>query len=283
MIKYDKIYLGSICNNKCSLCLSNKAIPFQSDLNTIFNFLEQKQSLENILLYGGEPTLRKDILQIIQKAVTLGAKRIKILTNGRILSDINTLYSLMDAGCFLFEIKLWGSNPVVHDKITRITGSFHETISSLNNLAPIQDKFVAVRIPICKDNYRDIQNIVILSINFGVNRIILSYNDPNLSLKDILPFVINSLNISIFNRTWILTEGFPFCVMKDLAKHMNEIYGDSIFSIGYNLTHHNKCSDCVFRTICPGIDSEYIKNNSIEFSPVLESKYLEDIRRLYES
>ncbi len=279
MLKYHKIYLGHLCNNRCINCVSS-SISSKNELDVV---LSSSEKIDNILLYGGEPTLRADILQIIQNLVKSGTKRIKILTNGRILSNINNLYSLIDAGCFLYEIKLWGSNPVVHDKITRITGSFHDTINGLSNLSSIQDKFVAIRIPVCKDNYRDIQDIVILSINFGVNRIILSYNDPALCYRDILPFLVNSINISIFNRTWILTEGFPFCVMQGYEKHMNEIYEGNTLLFYKNLTYHEKCSDCVFKTECPGINSEYIRKNGMEFLPVIENKYLEDIRRLYES
>lgn len=277
MLKYHKIYLGNICNNNCIYCTFKNIS--SNDLNTI---LSSSEKIENVLLYGGEPTLRSDIFQIIRKLVNSGAGRIKILTNGRRLSDINYLYKLIDAGCFLFEFKLWGSNPMIHDKITRTSNSFYETVNGLNNLASVQDKFVSVRIPVCRDNYRDIQDIVVLSINFGVNRIILSYSDPKLSMKDALPFIFNSINISIFNRTWILTEGFPFCVMKNLEKHMSEIYGDSQVFNACNLTYHEKCSECVFRNLCSGINSEYLTNNGMEFLPVTENNNLEDIRRLYE-
>ncbi len=279
MLKYHKIYLGNLCNNKCIHCISKNISP-KYNLDTVLNSSEK---IENILLYGGEPTLRTDILLIIQNLVKSGAKRIKILTNGRVLSDINNLYRLVDAGCFLFEIKLWGSNPIAHDKITRVSGSFHETINGLNNLTSIQDKFVAMRIPICRDNYRDIQDMVILSINFGANRIILSHNDPKLSFKEVLPFVFNSINISLFNRTWILTENFPFCVMKGFEKHMNEIYEGKALLFDTNIKYNEKCSVCIFKTICSGINSEYIRNNGMEFLPVIESKYFDDIRRLYES
>jgi sulfatase maturation enzyme AslB (radical SAM superfamily) len=283
MLKYKKIFLGNSCNNRCLHCSYRQKDPSSTDINTILHSLNQKKE-ENVLFYGGEPALRNDLFQIINAAKENGYRRIKLLTNGRAFSDINFLYQTINAGCYLFEIKLWGSNPSLHDYLTQSPNSFEETISGLENLANLPyDKFVCVRIPVCKENYADVENTVATALNFGVNRIILSMQDHQLVFHTVLPHIKNAINISIFNRIWVLTEGLPFCIMQGLEQHMNEIYQgwDSLYEKTFK--QHGHCFECVHKEICPGVESGYPeKHGDKEFSPVPANKYSRDIKALYE-
>jgi MoaA/NifB/PqqE/SkfB family radical SAM enzyme len=226
LLRYKEIFLGGPCSNNCLYCpASHKSSP-QIESTHITASLKQEGE-DGIALYGGEPALRSDLPEIIRTARENGFRRIKLLTNGRAFSDIQFLQRVITAGCCLFEIKLWGSNPSLHDHITKTPGSFWETINGLENLAGLSgDKFVCIRIPVCKENYTDVENTVVTSLNFGINRIVLSVQDHRLSFESILPHVKNAINISIFNRTWIQTEGIPFCVMKGLEPHIGEILND---------------------------------------------------------
>ena len=123
MLRYKEIFLGSQCNNKCLYCpVCHKDLP-QPDLHSLLDSLKKRED-DNVVLYGGEPTLNKDLFAIIDAAKKNGYRRIKLITNGRALSDAQFLYRLIAAGCRLFEIKLWGSHPPLHDHLTRTAGSF---------------------------------------------------------------------------------------------------------------------------------------------------------------
>ena len=283
MLKYKEIFLGKSCNNRCLHCSYRRKDTSSTDINTILHSLNQKKE-ENVLFYGGEPALRNDLFQIINAAKENGYRRIKLLTNGRAFSDINFLYQTINAGCYLFEIKLWGSNPSLHNYLTQSPNSFEETISGLENLANLPyDKFVCVRIPVCKENYADVENTVAAALNFGVNRIILSMQDHRLVFHTVFPHIGNAINISIFNRIWVLTEGLPFCIMQGLEQHMNEIYQgwDSLYEKTFK--QHGHCFECIYKEICPGVESGYLeKHGDKEFSPVPANKYSRDIKALYE-
>jgi sulfatase maturation enzyme AslB (radical SAM superfamily) len=282
-LRYKKIFIADQCNNNCLPCPFRQKYPSQPDLDTIITLLKQKKE-DNVVFYGGEPTLRNDLLGVILAAKKNGYRRIKLLTNGRAFSDIHFLQKLVSSGCYLFEIKLWGSNPSLHDHITQLTGSFQETIQGLENLAGLpHEKFVSVRIPVCKENYADLENTVITALNFGINRVILSFHDYKLAFGKVLSHIKNAINISIFNRIWILTEGLPFCTMHGLENHMGEIYygWDTIFNRTFQ--HHTHCMDCIFRELCPGVETRYLEQfGEKEFSPVTANKYLKDIKALYE-
>ena len=253
------------------------------DFSLIRSSLDQRET-DSVVLYGGEPTLRNDLMDIIYAARGKGCRRIKLLTNGRSFSNIHYLQQVINAGCSLFEITLWGSNPDLHDHLSRTSGSFWETVRGLENLSGIPgDKFVCLRIPVCKENYSDLESIVVTALNFGTNRIILSMQDPTLSFQSAQPHIINSINISIFNRVWILTEGIPYCLMQGLEQHISEIYSgwETLYERMYQ--QHKHCAKCVYRELCPGTEVRYIKQfGDGEFSPVRPGKFFQDIKVLYD-
>ena len=284
MLKYKEIFLGnSPCNNKCLHCSIREKDSSKTDLSSILSSLKEKTE-ENVALYGGDPTLRSDLLEIIRAARRDGYRRIKLLTNGRAFSNTQFVDQIMKAGCNLFEITLWGSNPSLHDYLTQTSGSFWETIRGLENLAGLaDDRFVCIRIPVCKENHSDLENCVTTALSFNVNRIILSFQDDHLSFQQVLPHINNAINISIFNRIWIQTEGIPFCIMQGLEQHIGEILAGLNTIYSKTFQHHNCCIQCIYKDLCPGLEVKYVGHfGDKEFSPVITNKYSQDIRTLYE-
>jgi MoaA/NifB/PqqE/SkfB family radical SAM enzyme len=283
LLKYKEIFLGNCsCNNKCLHCLIKKDQQ-RPDLDSIIDSLE-KRDTDNVMFYGGDPTLRSDLTEIVRSAREKGYRRIKLLTNGRAFSSMQLLQGIINAGCYLFEIELWGSNPSLHDHLTRVSGSFWETMSGLENLAGHpHEKFVSVRVPVCEENYPDIENTVATALNFGVNRVILSVQDNTLSFQSAFPHIRNAINISIFNRTWILTEFVPFCVMQELEQHVSEIYSGLNTIYEKTFRKHKYCAECIYNELCHGFEAKYVEQfGHREFSPVKASKYFRDIEKLYE-
>jgi len=83
LLKYKEIFLGNgSCNNKCLHCLIGQKDQSKPDFNVIVDSLE-KRDADNVMFYGGEPTLRSDLPEIIHAARKNGYRRIKLLTNGR--------------------------------------------------------------------------------------------------------------------------------------------------------------------------------------------------------
>jgi sulfatase maturation enzyme AslB (radical SAM superfamily) len=282
LLKYKEIFLGGRCNNNCLYCPTLHKDSPPNDFDHIISLLNEKDE-DSVALYGGEPTLRNDLLEIIRTARGKGYRRIKLLTNGRSLSDFSFLEQVINAGCSLFEIELWDSNPQLHDHLTGVPGSIMETVRGLENLGGLADKkFVCMRIPVCNENYQDIENTVATSLSFGIDRIILSIQDHKLSFQSILPHIKNAINISIFNRIWIMTEGMPFCIMSGLEQHMGETYyGWKTY--GRIFKQHGYCTGCVYKELCPGTDEGYLKHfGNKEFTPVVASKHFKDIKALYE-
>jgi hypothetical protein len=146
-----------------------------------------------------------------------------------------------------------------------------------------EDKFVCIRIPVCRENYTDLGNTVAAALNFGVNRIILSIEDHTLSFQSALPHIRNAINISIFNRTWILTEGVPFCLMAGLEHHIGEMYQGLTTIYERTFEKHRYCTECMYRELCSGVDAAYVKQfGDTEFLPVTVNRHVQDIKAFYE-
>lgn len=282
MLRYKKIFVNNQCNNHCLYCLYlNKGL-LQPSFESIMAEITDKEQ-DGIEFYGGEPTIRSDLVSILWTAKKKGFRRIKLTTNGRAFSDIHFLQSIISAGGNIFEIKLWGSTSHLHDSITRVHGSFIETLRGLDNLTNLlEEKFICIRIPVCEQNYLDLENTVAMILGFGINRIILSYADPNLLFRKAMIHIKNAINIAILNRIWILTEGLPFCIMNGLEPHILEIYSGWNNSDRRSFQRHKNCINCIFRELCPGIPNDYLKRfGEDEFLPVKDSKYFSDIKAIY--
>lgn len=283
MLRYKEIFLGNQCNNKCLYCLYRQKDFSHPDFKAVTTALKHGEE-DGVALYGGEPTLRNDLVEIIHTAKQNGYRRIKLITNGRTFSNNQFLLKIVQAGCNLFEIKLWGSHPELHDNLTQAGGSFWQTIQGLENLQRLTlDKFICLRIPLCKQNYTDMINIITTGINFGVHRVILSLQAHNLTLKELIPHVHTAIQVSILNRVWILTEGLPFCVMQGLEHHISETYNGYESAMNPRTRkQHKYCKHCIYQEICPGIEIEYLNQFGYgEFTPVKGSKYIQDIKVLY--
>jgi sulfatase maturation enzyme AslB (radical SAM superfamily) len=284
LITYRRIFVGNQCNNRCLYCDYRHRGESNPDLGEISEDMDHAVGVDSVEFYGGEPTIREDFISIIDRAQEKGFKRIKLVTNGRMFSDMDMAIQAIESGCYLFEIKVHGSNPRVHDAITGVDGSFWQTIQGIQNLRGIDmlkdspfDPFIGVKISICKENSADIENAVVNLLQFKVDRIILSFDDNALAMTKALPHIQNAINISILNRVWIVTQKIPLCLMEGFEHHVSEVYAVSHNRFG----HHKNCAKCVYGDICPGVNVDYLKKFGFrEFRHVTKSKYSEDMLRL---
>lgn len=82
-----------------------------------------------LTLSGGEATLRKDFLELLQQARSLGFQ-VVIYTNGL---KLDKEYLQRIAACYPWsvEFSVYSATPAQHDAVTRVPGSFAKTMASL--------------------------------------------------------------------------------------------------------------------------------------------------------
>ena len=88
-IKKTVIFAGYTCNNRCIFCINynKRDIPPPSTKEIKKEiFSAKKRGSTYLELIGGEPTIRQDIIELIEFAKTIGFDTIMIATNGRMLT-----------------------------------------------------------------------------------------------------------------------------------------------------------------------------------------------------
>lgn len=112
------------CNLICPVCLagSSRESRWEPTLDDIGEMLKELLSCEGgptaIQFSGGEPTLRKDLSEIISMAKDIGFKFMEIDTNGiKLAKDPQLARELADAGLSGIYLQFDGLDPSVHLKI----------------------------------------------------------------------------------------------------------------------------------------------------------------------
>lgn len=97
------------CNMNCVNCYSpDRDVP-DMDVNILYDMLEQLPKKTEIRLYGGEPTMRKDLPEIISKIKHMG-HRTSLLTNGLMFARDGYARELADAGLRAVHISMNGAD-----------------------------------------------------------------------------------------------------------------------------------------------------------------------------
>ena len=126
------------CNMNCPICLANiPAMGFQFNppmeyFEKIFKKVALMNPRPKIQLFGGEPTVRNDLIEIIERAASYGLHA-RVVTNGVRLADADYCRKLLATGTqlmFAFD----GRNPEIYTKIRRNPGAYESKLQALENI-----------------------------------------------------------------------------------------------------------------------------------------------------
>ena len=152
--------VGQRCNLKCVHCYSqSKDIEYPGELNT----KEAKAMLDGlaeygapvILFSGGEPLMRKDLMELITYAKDKGLRAV-ISTNGTLITE-EKAEELKQFGLSYVGISLDGLRET-NDKFRGIEGAFDDALQGIRNCLKLGIK-VGLRFTINKRNAQDIPGI----------------------------------------------------------------------------------------------------------------------------
>lgn len=165
------------CNLKCIHCYENAGLPGPDELTT-------EEALKGIDILadagvlilafsGGEPTMRPDILKLIQRSTDQGMFT-AIATNAIAFDSRRKVKEFQEAGLQFAQISLDGLNPETHDKFRGVPGAFKKTVQGIKNCVA-EDLFVEMATTATRFNYKEIPAIIEFAEKLGVNWFML-YN-----------------------------------------------------------------------------------------------------------
>lgn len=303
MYKSYDLKLGYSCNNHCLHCviedskqnLLKQHFPIDISTNDALRLLEDEISkgLDSVTITGGEATIRGDFSEILDFCAN-HSLNITLQTNGRFLSKPEIQEAISNKKITLV-VALHGTNPDIHDSITRVPGSFEQTISGIQ-AARTNNIPVILKTVISKINMYTLSSFVPLMIKENLQDINMAFPHAQGNARiffesiiprycDLRPQIMNLASLAKKNHINLSFETIPFCVLPEYPEMMSELVyrckavkctqvNEDTFD--WNVvrkrikTKMPFCSSCFFDKYCEGPWSEYVDKYGIsEFNPIV--------------
>lgn len=274
-----RITLTHTCNFSCFFCHMEGEDELQGMLKPEEIALVAKVGMEfgvkTVKLTGGEPTLRRDLIQIIRLLKEIGIKEVSMTTNGVLLS--NLAYKLKEAGLDRVNISLHALDRELFKEITGVDAlsKVIEGIRAAINagLRPVKLNFV-----VTKKNLSQLDKIIEFAESLGVDELHLIELHPVGLGKDAFNYHVNldSVEKAISekaNKIEIRNKHFrPRYHLGNLVIEIVKPYANPIFCAGCNrirLTADGKLKTCLYRQdkeidIIDILRGDYTKEEKIE-------------------
>lgn len=226
-IRRVDVKVGYSCNNNCMHCVIGDRRGTFADRSTqaVKDILcETREKFNDVVLTGGEFTIRKDSLEIVKHASDLGFI-VNLQSNARAFSSkkyceeyIHALGTAKGA----FTLALLSSTEDLHNALTR-ANSYLQVIKGLSNLIELGQN-VNTNTVITKINYRTLPETAKLLVHMGINSYqfafvhccgnAFKYIDRILPRKsDVAPYVKRALQVGIDRGISSAVEAFPMCFL----------------------------------------------------------------------
>ncbi|MFH1234305.1 MAG: radical SAM protein [Candidatus Diapherotrites archaeon] len=300
--------LGFACNNNCLSCPQAHRRHF-GDLATekIKEFLDEgrKKGDIQVVLTGGEPTIRPDIVEIVGYAREIGYSDIQLQTNGRMLAYKDFCKKLVDAGASSFMFGIHGSSAEVHDYLTQSPGAFSQALQGVKNLVALRESLrismISVNSVVSKASYRQAPETARLFAGLGIDQLQFAFIHcvgnalKNIELllptkTEVMPFIHEGLEIGLKAGMAMRVEAYPFCFLKGYEQCSSEIhapYKEIMDAEGLRENFNQirrgakrkgpQCKECKFDLVCSGPWKEYVEIYGFgEFKPV-PGKKIQDV------
>lgn len=270
------INLTYACINNCIFCATWDRYKLSQKFSYVIAqlLLYYKKWVQLLDLDGWEPTLYKELFQVIKIAKKIGYKTINVTSSWRKYKDIVYLENLLMTWVDSLLVSIHWTNSKIHDKITDKTWSFVETSLWLDNILKLRKLYKFsfwINITLCKineDNLAeylefinkwepDIVNIQFLTPFWNAVDLKLMEQDT-IKCCNILKKIIPTLNykLQLINLPFCFMEWFEEYVMWDV----NKMERDMIFVwekpnnlyeyLAVTRERKDKCYNCKYNIIC---------------------------------
>ncbi len=234
-MKRADIKTGFNCNNHCRFCVQGNKRVLYGDKSTVEikkALQEARNDCDSVVFTGGEPTVRKDIIDLVRYAKSLEFETIQIQSNGRMFCYEKFCTAIIIAGANEFSPAIHGHIAQLHDFLTASKGSFKQSITGIKNLKKRGQKVITNTV-ITKSNYRHLPEIARLLSYLKVDQYQFAFAHalgtagenfesiiPRMSM--IMPYVKEGLDIGIVAGKKVMTEAIPYCLMQGYEEYIAE-------------------------------------------------------------
>ena len=296
-MKALSIHLTDVCNSKCTFCIVDAPYMKQDTImrRRVSRFLAEHagQGYEAVSLHGGEATIRRDFLEILDEIRELGYPTVYLQTNGRKLAHVKYARTVVDKGVSLFIVSMHGAKGLTQDRISKSLGSFEQAVKGIRNVKELGAK-IRTNSVVCKDNFTELPDIADLCMDLGADHVNISaLHTAGTALRnfwevtprydEIQPYVLEAVDRAVRRDRLITLEGFPYCTIPGYERYMIDwsenqfkmLYRTFVFEDYENYMDANarvkdaRCGGCARNDRCGGVYKEYAELIGWdEFQPV---------------
>ncbi|MEZ5308420.1 MAG: radical SAM protein [Pyrinomonadaceae bacterium] len=165
------LFVTSRCNAACETCFYHEELNTPGDMSfdQIARMSATMPAICDLWLSGGEPTLRKDLVEIVSIfANNNQIRRVIIPTNGliaaRCVSVVERILSENESVEELYVNVALDGIGKTHDRIRGVPGNWEKTLGTIAKLQPLKNKFgdrlrLNVNSVVCADNYAEMESL----------------------------------------------------------------------------------------------------------------------------
>lgn len=136
-----EIHVGELCNNRCSFCTTGWVNRDTRGLEEVPRETIRKQlelayatGARRALFQGGEPTLRRDLGDLIGDAYGMGYEAVNVFTNARMAASRAGARWLTAMNVTWFQVSIQGGTAPMHDASVVAKGAFEQTVAGTRRL-----------------------------------------------------------------------------------------------------------------------------------------------------
>ncbi|NQV83490.1 MAG: pyrroloquinoline quinone biosynthesis protein PqqE [Rhodospirillales bacterium] len=161
------------CPLRCPYCsnpLEMTAASGEMDTGKWIDVIEQAADMGVLQIHfsGGEPTVRKDLEDMVERAETLGIYT-NLITSG-VLLDRGRLQGLADRGLQHIQLSFQGADEVVADRIGGLKGGHGKKLETAK-LAGEIGLPLTINAVMHRQNMDDLETMIQMAVDFGAKRL----------------------------------------------------------------------------------------------------------------
>jgi len=272
------------CNEDCHFCWIQQ---HETDVepSAIKNLIADllKKDIRHFVFTGGEPTMLKELPELMRFAKDNGAKQIILQTNGVLLADQKRVEELIKCGLDQVFLALHSDKKHIAEEITALNGSFDKTIQALENFLQTDCEVVIDHV-LSKSNVEYVESFADLmielqnkyqrqiAVNFAVGQPMGKYiktfleHTPTITqLRKYLLPAMNKLMASAVELKGFSTAcGPPICALDgnpELLDNLEKVPGDEWKK---DFVKPQACLECTMYDFCWGIRKIYAEHFGTE-------------------
>jgi MoaA/NifB/PqqE/SkfB family radical SAM enzyme len=279
------IHLTDVCNSKCTFCIVDSPYMKQDTIlrRRVSRFLKENagQGYEAVSLHGGEATIRRDFLEILDEIRELGYPTVLLMTNARKLARLDYARTVVEKGVSLFIVSMHGATAATQDGISLAPGSFDQAVKGIRNVGELGAR-IRTNTVACKDNFTELPDIVDLCADLGTDQVTISalhtsgtalrnFWDVTPRYDEIQPYVLEACERAVNRGVGLLLEGFPYCTVPGYERYLVD-WEQNKFRVLYRSfvmddyeghmddftrVKDTRCGGCAVNDVCGGVYKEY--------------------------